>query len=136
MLVVLDTNILISATISKHSVPARIFNIVEQNHTLLKSDASSTELVEVILRDKFDTFVDLATRRKFLARFLNKATPVETNEKITACRDPKDNMILELAVAGKADFIITGDKDLLVLNPFRNIKIVKPAEFLEIVKMQ
>jgi uncharacterized protein len=53
-------------------------------------------------------------------------------EKIDVCRDSKDNMILELAVAGKADFIITGDKDLKVLNPFRKIQILSPAEFLHV----
>ena len=51
-------------------------------------------------------------------------------EKIDVCRDSKDNMILELAVAGKADFIITGDKDLKVLNPFQQIQIISPADFL------
>jgi len=56
---------------------------------------------------------------------------VKTKEEITVCRDPKDNMILELAVAGQADYIVTGDKDLLALNPFRKIQIVTPAEFLK-----
>jgi predicted nucleic acid-binding protein len=50
---------------------------------------------------------------------------------IDACRDPKDNKFLELAVEAGAACIITGDKDLLVLNPFRNIPIFTPAEFLE-----
>ncbi len=45
--------------------------------------------------------------------------------------DPKDNKFLELALAGNATCIITGDKDLLVLNPFRNIQIISPKEFLE-----
>ena len=46
-----------------------------------------------------------------------------------ACRDPKDNKFLELAVAGSAGYLISGDEDLLVLNPFRGIRIVTPAEF-------
>ena len=49
----------------------------------------------------------------------------------STCRDPKDNKFLELAVAGNADCIVTGDKDLLVLNSFRNIQIITPKEFLE-----
>ena len=53
-----------------------------------------------------------------------------TNCVIDICRDPKDNKFLELAVSGKADFIITGDQDLLVLNPFRNIEIITINEFL------
>ena len=51
-------------------------------------------------------------------------------EEIDICRDPKDNKFLEVAVNGKADFIITGDKDLLVLNPFQGIEIITVNEFL------
>jgi len=47
-----------------------------------------------------------------------------------ACRDPKDNKFLELAVAGEATHIVTGDSDLLVLNPFRDIAVLTPSEFL------
>lgn len=55
----------------------------------------------------------------------------EVNEQINECRDPKDNKYLELAVAGEVECIITGDEDLLVLNPFRGIKILTVQEFLE-----
>ena len=55
---------------------------------------------------------------------------IEPVVKISECRDPKDNKFLELAVAGKADCIVTGDKDLLELHPFRNIRIITPKEFL------
>ena len=73
-------------------------------------------------------------RNRFFLNFINKyALWIDPVEKIDVCRDPKDNMILELAVAvaGKADFIITGDKDLKVLNPFQKIQIISPAEFLQ-----
>ncbi len=56
---------------------------------------------------------------------------IEPKIEITECRDPKDNKFLELAVAGNADCIVTGDKDLLVLDPFRNIRIITPKEFLD-----
>jgi predicted nucleic acid-binding protein len=55
---------------------------------------------------------------------------IEIKESITICRDSKDDKFLELAISGKADFIITGDQDLLVLNPFRNIEIIAANEFL------
>ena len=55
---------------------------------------------------------------------------IEPKIEITECRDPKDNKFLELAVAGKADCIVTGDKDLLELYPFHNICIISPKEFL------
>ena len=48
------------------------------------------------------------------------------------CRDPKDDQILELAVSGNADCIVTGDDDLLTLNPFRGIAIITPADFLRV----
>jgi uncharacterized protein len=62
---------------------------------------------------------------------LKVAEMIEINDTIAACRDPKDDKLLELAVGGNADFLITGDKDLLVLNPFRAVKIITPREFLD-----
>ena len=55
---------------------------------------------------------------------------IAIEERIAACRDPTDDKFLELAVNGKADLIVTGDADLLVLNPFRDIPIVAPATFV------
>jgi uncharacterized protein len=55
------------------------------------------------------------------------------NKTINACRDPKDNKFLELAVTGNVDYIISGDKDLLDLNPFNNIVIITPSQFLEMI---
>lgn len=55
---------------------------------------------------------------------------VVIHRQINACRDEKDNKFLELAINGNADFIITGDNDLLVLNPFENIAIIKPDVFI------
>ena len=59
-----------------------------------------------------------------------QAQAINITETISACRDPKDNKILELAVSGNASHIITGDADQLVMNPFRGIAIVSPQEFL------
>jgi predicted nucleic acid-binding protein len=56
---------------------------------------------------------------------------VQPSESIDECRDPKDNKYLELAISGHAESLITGDEDLLVLNPFRNIKIITALEFLD-----
>jgi predicted nucleic acid-binding protein len=51
---------------------------------------------------------------------------------IRACRDPRDDKFLEVAVNGRADAIVTGDQDLLVLNPFQGIPILSPAGYLEL----
>ncbi len=85
-----------------------------------------SELEKVLRRNKFDQYLSHEERKQFLTSFILHATPVETDEIITACRDPKDNKFLELAVCGKADCIITGDADLLVLNPFRTIPLTIP----------
>lgn len=66
-----------------------------------------------------------------MAGLLRLATPVTVTEQIDTCRDPKDNMVLELAVNGKARCIVTGDRDLLILNPFRGIPIFTAAEYLQ-----
>jgi len=59
-----------------------------------------------------------------------RAHLIEPAEAVSACRDPKDNMVLEAALSGEAKFLVTGDEDLLVLNPFREIEIVAPSVFL------
>lgn len=66
-----------------------------------------------------------------MVSFLKVAEMVEIRETIVVCRDPKDDKLLELAVSGNADFLVTGDKDLLVLNPFRGVEIITPREFLD-----
>ena len=76
---------------------------------------------------KFSTPKD---RAKFLSKIQNAGTFITPNITIEECRDPKDNKFLELAVAGNADCIVTGDKDLLVLNPFRSIPIITAGEFI------
>lgn len=68
---------------------------------------------------------------RFLANFLNLTTPIEITENIAACRDPKDDKFLELAVSGGATYLVTGDSDLLVLHPFRGISILTPTNFLD-----
>jgi predicted nucleic acid-binding protein len=67
----------------------------------------------------------------WLRDVLDSAELVSISERIAACRDPKDDKFLEVAVSGRADLIVSGDADLLAINPFRGIPIVTPAAFLE-----
>ena len=67
---------------------------------------------------------------RFLIALLKEVELVEVTEEVAACRDAKDNKFLELAINGQADCIVSGDDDLLVLSPFREIPILKPREFL------
>ena len=66
----------------------------------------------------------------FLDLFFESMEPVEITCEIHDCRDPKDNMLLELSLSGSADLILTGDRDLLTLHPWRGIAILSPASYL------
>ncbi|HEY1795748.1 MAG TPA: putative toxin-antitoxin system toxin component, PIN family [Stellaceae bacterium] len=63
-----------------------------------------------------------------------RAELIEITERIAACRDPTDDKFLELAVNGRADLIVTGDRDLLARDPFRNNPIIRPAAFMQSVE--
>jgi uncharacterized protein len=91
------------------------------------------ELSDVFGREKFNRFVTSEERDEFLETFVERAILIEVIEKVQECRDSKDDKILELALNGEAGYIVSGDKDLLVLNPFRDVKIVAPEEFLRTV---
>ncbi|MDQ6694159.1 MAG: putative toxin-antitoxin system toxin component, PIN family [Chloroflexota bacterium] len=88
------------------------------------------ELDEVLSRPKFDRYLSREARERFFQAFVVNTTLVHVTEQFTVCRDPEDNAVLELAVSGGATYIITGDEDLLVLDPFRGISIITTDRFL------
>ncbi len=132
MRLVFDTNIIISAMLFEGSKPSKAFSVGIKQGVILFSSSTLSELEDVLWRKKFDPYISHEERKQFLSSFILHSTPVEINETVTECRDPKDNKFLELAVCGKADFIISGDKDLLILSPFRNIQILTPHNFINL----
>lgn len=88
------------------------------------------ELFEVLHRKQFRRYIDEDDIRRFIAALTREAEWVEVDSEVIACRDPKDDKFLSLAVRGRATHIITGDSDLLVLDPFRGVAILSPAAFL------
>ena len=129
MRVVVDTNVFVSAALKDKSLPALAVRIIEQRGILLKSEATERQLLDVLARPYLAHLIASATLDWF-KKLLADAELVPITEKITACRDVTDDKFLELAVSGKADFIVSGDADLLVLNPFRDIPIIPPATFV------
>ena len=127
---VLDTNVIVSAVLLAGSVPRQAFDKALDEGTILISVPVLLELAEVLSRQKLDRYVLEEERMRFLIALLKEAELVEITEAITDCRDAKDNKFLELAVSGKADIIVSGDNDLLVLDPFRAIPLLTPREFL------
>lgn len=127
---VVDTNALISSVLIAASVPDLAVQKARQTGVLLFSEATFEELSRVILRPKLDRYVAVDTRVEFVTRLREDAEQVDIQEPIVACRDPKDDKFLEVAINGNANCLITGDQDLLALHPFCNLEIVTPAQFL------
>jgi putative PIN family toxin of toxin-antitoxin system len=130
MRIVLDTNVLVSAALKRQSTPGMAVHVVERRGGLVKSLATERQLFEVVARPYLAALIDPDTQA-WLKELMAAAELVAITERIAACRDPTDDKFLELAVAGRADLIVTGDADLLVLNPFRDISIVTPAAFVQ-----
>ena len=129
---VIDTNILVSAVLIKSSVPDVAFKKAKNLGIILFSEATFQELQEIFNRSKFDKYISLSIRTQFLAKLKLESEAVEIVEIIKECRDPKDDKFLEVAINGNATHIITGDKDLLELHPFRGVDIITATQFLEI----
>ncbi|ETX04991.1 putative toxin-antitoxin system toxin component, PIN family [Candidatus Entotheonella palauensis] len=128
---VFDTNTLVSAVLFEHSNPGQALRRALGRGRVLLSASTLEELAEVLQREKFERYVTAAEREAFLIAFVERALFIEPTEEIRACRDAKDDKFLELAVSGKASYIISGDADLLVMHPFRRISIVTATAFLQ-----
>lgn len=128
--VVIDTNVFISGVLSTTSAPARCVEAVVSSGQLVATEATLKELFERLLSPKFDPYLTRARREELLSRLVSVVEIIEVVQQVRACRDPHDDKLLEAAVNGRADVIITGDKDLLELHPFRGVAIVSPAEYL------
>jgi len=129
---VIDTNMLMSSILIASSVSDRAFKKAKNSGILLFSEETFEELQQVITRPKFDKYVSISIRAEFIARLREKSIQIEITEHIAACRDSKDDKFLEVAVNGSANCMITGDQDLLILHPFRDVAIISPDQFLEI----
>ena len=129
--VVLDNNLLVSALLLPASVPGHAFQRALETGQILVSEATLNELADVLSRPKFDRYISIKDRQEFLRLLSRVADIVPTTYTVHACRDPKDDMMLEVAVNGEAQTLVTGDRDLLSLNPFHGIPIVTPAKYMK-----
>lgn len=127
---VFDTNVLISAFLFSQSKPRQALDQATVIGVIVLSNSVLSELEEVLYRPKFDRYLTKERRQEFLENLTENAQFIDVTEQINECRDPKDNKYLELALSGQAECIVTGDDDLLVLNPWRGIEILTVQEFL------
>lgn len=129
---VIDTNLLISAMISPNSIIHKVLKKALENYIIYNSQQTLDEFVEVAKREKFLRFFkDLSKRDEFINFVIQSTKIIEPTHTVTDCRDPKDNMFLEIALTCQAIYLVSGDKDLLTLNPYQNIEIITASEFLE-----
>ena len=128
--VVFDVNVLISALLFKDSVPRQSVDKALEFGEILLSLPLLDELNDVLGRDKFKRYITDAERIRFVAALVRQSTLIDVHVQLKVCRDPRDDKFLELGIEGQADYLVSGDDDLLSLNPFRGIPIVTPREFL------
>lgn len=128
---VADTNVLVSRLLVPASTAAKALKMAMQDGDMLVSEATMMELSDVLARRKFDPYVSIEDRREFIRQIGYVAEMVLVLRRVKACRDPKDDMFLDLALNGEAQFILTGDADLLALNPFHGVAILSPGAFLD-----
>lgn len=130
--IVIDTNIYVSRFFWPNSIPGQaVVRATRQDLTLISTPAW-IELCEVIRRPKFARYAKPGLSEPYLTNVRLAAEQVNPRTPIRACRDPRDDKFLEVAIHGRADLIITGDGDLLDLHPFRGIRILTPSAYLEL----
>lgn len=131
--VVPDTNVLINAVLRRDGRPrAVIEDVRDERGVLLFSDETFDELQTRLLLPKFDRYVSREGRAVYLAQLEAVSEWVSIAGAKLGCRDPDDDKLLETALMGAADCLVTGDRDLLEMSPFQNIPILSPADFLRL----
>jgi putative PIN family toxin of toxin-antitoxin system len=138
MRITLDTNVLVSAFIAKHGHSANLLELaltVEVTELLL-SEPILQELEDVLLRDEVRSRFSYTQQdiRKIVGTLRRSARIVSPTSKFVVIReDPKDDLILNTAYDGNAEYIVSGDSDLLKLKRFKGIRIVTPKQMMEII---
>lgn len=129
---VIDTNVLISRLLAPRGIAAQAVDRGLGGGIMLASEATLEEVAAVLSQPKFDPYVSANERQRFIALLGGITRVVPITHKLQACRDPRDDKSPDVALAGSAHAIITGNADVLALDPFHGVPIVAPARFLDI----
>lgn len=127
---VVDTNVLISASLFTDSIPGQAVQRALAQGQLVFSDPTFDELVSRLHRSKFDPYLDPIERDDFLLNLHAAAHWVSITGSLRVCRDPDDDKLLETAIAGDVGWLISGDRDLLILGACQGVEIATPADFV------
>jgi uncharacterized protein len=133
--VVIDTQVLVRAAINRRSLPAQIVFDLVDTYILLMSEAMLQEAEDVLNRPKVRKKFELsdAVVQELIER-LSRGERIEVDEVPAVSRDPKDDIFLACANVGQADYLVSEDNDLLVLNPYKTIQVVNVLDFLKVVR--
>ena len=127
--IIIDTNHWISFLITKNFT--RLDEIIfSKKCVLIFSQELLEEFLTVAKRPKFRRFFSSSDIEEILETIQEYAEFIEVTSKTEVCKDPKDNFLLSLSLDGNADFLLTGDNDLLILTKFRKTSIVTISDFL------
>jgi uncharacterized protein len=135
MKLIIDTNIYYSTIGFDNTIYDFLFSVFANAECKVYcSEAIMDELKSKLFSDKFDkktkNRLNIKQKEGFISILSDNLIFVKTNTKVVACRDADDDKFLELAVEIEADFIISGDKDLLELESYNDTKILKPSQFM------
>ena len=129
-MIVFDASALVSAAIRCDGVPEQALRRALDTEALALSRAVIDELLDVFHRPRLARFLDAELAAEVLGSVLSLGVVFETEARVSNCRDVKDNKYLELALASRATTIVSSDDDLLILHPWRGVRILRPAEYL------
>jgi len=132
--VVIDTNVFIGILLKSNNCLKIREAFLDDCIDIIISPEIISELITTLKKPKFKNIFSHKDIKELLTLIKQDIEIKKSVGNLHICRDTKDNHILECAIAGRADFIVTGDKDLLSLKSFRGILIVNPADFLHILK--
>jgi putative PIN family toxin of toxin-antitoxin system len=128
--IVLDATTLVSATFRRDGVPARAVRHALRSDRVAVSEAVLAELLDVLDRPRLARFIDPELRAELVGQLDALGAFFTPTEIVADCRDAKDDKYLELALAAGAWAIVSGDADLLVLHPWRGVRVLRPAAYL------
>jgi uncharacterized protein len=134
--VVVDTNVLLSAALSSAGAPAALLNWLLMHAILVLSDTTFGELQTRIFKPKFDRYLSLETRKQILHDLSAAARWIEISSDLATqryCRDADDDAFIHAAISADACVIVSGDADLLVLDPIDRLRILTPRMALDSV---
>lgn len=132
-MIVFDVSTLVGVAIRLDSIPDRAFRHALRTDRVAVSEPMLVELLDVMHRPRLTRFLNPELRAELLTLVLEFSVHFSPAVRVAECRDAKDDKYLELALAANAHTLVSSDSDLLVLHPWRGVKILRPAEYLAAV---